>query len=87
MSAVVRRARFRQCEKLAAHALGERVRPHVAEGLVGGAERLAGVGAPVLAPKPLPVRASDQMFAGQGMSNERRVTSCSHARFLRNAIA
>jgi acetyl esterase/lipase len=56
-------ARFASGEELAARALGERVRPHVAEGLVGGAERLAGVGAPVLAPKPLPVRASDEMLA------------------------
>jgi hypothetical protein len=43
-------------EKLAAGTLGERSGPHVDEALVGGAQELARVRAPVLAPEPLPVQ-------------------------------
>ena len=42
-------------EQLAARALGERLGTEAAEALVGGAQELAGLGAPVLAPEPFPV--------------------------------
>src|SRR4051812_43243949 len=43
-------------EELAARTLGEPCGPHVAEALVGGAQELARVRTPVLAPQPLSVQ-------------------------------
>ena len=81
MSAVSRRTVSPVASELAARALGERLGADAAEALVRGAQQLARVGAPVLAPQPLAVDepAARELDAPRGCARAARSTRGSSA--------